>query len=199
MAANCLSGDDCTASSQSSERMPASTMSGRSHSITGDDQRLRETAVAVGDASPRTMASRVGSSAQRGRAADRRAPDVVLPAVLSPWKALQVLVDAEERVGPGSRTREGRHRRNGGVEEIASETLATGIARPSDDGAERPQRSPMAVLRPAWLQPVPRVRQEVPEAPGRSIEGVTDKCEIPRRRAPGRPPGHRCLRLRGGP
>ena len=43
------------------------------HAITGDDERLRQPRVAVGHASPRTMASRAGWSAGTGRAADRRA------------------------------------------------------------------------------------------------------------------------------
>ncbi len=74
-----------------------------------------------------------------------------------------------------------RHRGQRGVEQLAGEAVPAGIAGAADDGAERPQRAPVAVFGPAGLEPVPRVGQEVPEAPDVAVEGVTDEGEVARR------------------
>ena len=73
------------------------------HSITGDDQRLRETAVAVGDG---VLEPWPVGSARPLKEAEQSICEL-LTSCFGRAVALersQVLVDAEERVGPGSRT-----------------------------------------------------------------------------------------------
>lgn len=66
----------------------------------------------------------------------------------------QVLVDAEEDVGPRARTRECGHRGQGGMEQIARVTVSARVARTTDHRAERPQRPLMAVVGSARLETV---------------------------------------------
>lgn len=67
------------------------------------------------------------------------------------------------------------------MKERVREAALPRITPVADDGAERPQRPPVAVLRAAVLGPLARVREKVPEATSPRIEGVVDEGEKARR------------------
>src|SRR6185503_16768235 len=74
-----------------------------------------------------------------------------------------------------------RERRDGGarrMKQLAREAVPPGIAGTPDDGAESPERTAVTVFGAGRLEPLPAVREEVPEPPRRSIEGVIHKGEI---------------------
>src|SRR4029079_16864271 len=82
-----------------------------------------------------------------------------------------VLRDAEQRVRPRSRAREGRQRGEGRVEELAAEIVAARIMGPTDHRAQGPERAAVAVLGADRLGPPARVRHEVAEAAVLGVEG----------------------------
>src|SRR3954452_11456595 len=150
-------------------------------SIARDDERLRETAVAIGY---RILEPRPVRSARSLKEVQETLGEIQALGLDSTvtLEGAQVLIDAEEHIGPGPRARKCGHGRQRRVEQIASETVTAGIAGTADHGAERPQRAPMAVVRSARFEPLPRIRQKVSETAGPSVECMADKGEIPGRK-----------------
>src|SRR6185369_378773 len=111
----------------------------------GGDQRLRKPRVAVRDArlAPRPVGLIGAAEETEEPLADRAAGGLHASVA---FECAEILLDTEESEGPGARTAEARHRGERRMKQLARKGEPSRIGGTSDDGAEGPQRTAVAIL-----------------------------------------------------
>src|ERR1019366_6065663 len=87
----------------------------------------------------------------------------------------QIFMDADQAERPRPRRSEPRQRGQRQREELSSHHLEAPVGRTPHAYAQRPERPPMTVLRPLFVQPAPVKTQVVVEALRLEIESVMEE------------------------